>query len=575
MTEHIYPKRIKGKTYYYLQRTYREKMEGTGKTKGSGKSRVRTQSIYLGSAEAIRERLLADRAPVEVRPREFGLPAAALDTAVAIGLVELLQREIPGERFGLPRWLFFLLPILNRIDHATSKERMGEWAARTALPELLGFDPGRLNSKTFWYVTDDVSSERELQERRRQAPELGDDLFVGLDDAVFRRIEAQLFSRLSRQLELSGPALLYDTTNFFTYIEEPARSRLARSGHSKDCRHHLKQVGLAMAVEQERGLPLFHRVYRGNSQDARTFAGVIEELLQALGQSFTAVEDLVLVLDKGNNSPKNFAALAGKVQWVGSLCLAHFPDLLALPLENYTGQTDGARYCALRRTVMDADCQLVLTYNPKLARKQEHSLQNGIEKLKAQIVAKAKAYRRPSASIPAGIKSLLKKSRYGKHLRLEWKNRQPSFQLTPALEQARLRFGKNLLFTSNPNADPGSIIAAYKSKDLIEDSFKLLKDPELIRWRPSRHFTDTKLRAFAFCCVMALVIIRVMLAKTEQAGLHMSAAVLKQELADLKHFTLIYQDLAASSSFTKPSTIQQQLANLFHLDTYQQRLTIH
>ncbi len=60
MNEKIYPKKINGKTYYYLQYTYREKInpKDTGKGKGSGKSKVKTKSIYLGTASQIKEKLL-------------------------------------------------------------------------------------------------------------------------------------------------------------------------------------------------------------------------------------------------------------------------------------------------------------------------------------------------------------------------------------------------------------------------------------------------------------------------------------------------------------------------------------
>ncbi|MBM3335162.1 hypothetical protein FJY63_10920, partial [Candidatus Sumerlaeota bacterium] len=65
----------------------------------------------------------------------------------------MLKKHIPGGRFGLPRWLFFLLPIINRLGHATSKQRMGRWAEKTVLPQLLDCDCSRLTSKTFWCVT--------------------------------------------------------------------------------------------------------------------------------------------------------------------------------------------------------------------------------------------------------------------------------------------------------------------------------------------------------------------------------------------------------------------------------------
>lgn len=172
MAEHIYPKVINNKTYYYLQKTYREKIESTdsGKTRGSGKSRVRTRSVYLGTAKSIMERLNKVKQPIEMHHREFGLAAAALQSAEEIGLVDLLKERIKGSRYGVERWLYFMLPILNSITHATSKEQMGKWAAKTVLPDLLGFDPKRLNSKTFWYATDDVISEKGLKKRRKESP---------------------------------------------------------------------------------------------------------------------------------------------------------------------------------------------------------------------------------------------------------------------------------------------------------------------------------------------------------------------------------------------------------------------
>jgi hypothetical protein len=41
----------------------------------------------------------------------------------------------------------------------------------------------------------------------------------------------------------------------------------------------------------------------------------------------------------------------------------------------------------------------------------------------------------------------------------------------------------------------------------IENDFHLLKDVTLIRFRPIRHWTDSKIRAFAFCCVVLMILI--------------------------------------------------------------------
>jgi transposase len=118
-------------------------------------------------------------------------------------------------------------------------------------------------------------------------------------------------------------------------------------------------------------------------------------------------------------------------------------------------------------------------------------------------------------------------------------------------------------------------ITQYHAKDRIEDGFQLLKDPGLIRWRPTRHWTDTKIRAFGFCGVMALVLLRVMQRKAAQAGLRMSAAVLKKELTDLREVTVVYEGPSAHTPISRRSSVQQRLWEIFHLGIVEKQLTRH
>ena len=578
MAEHIYPKTIRGNTYYYYQRTWREKIDpsNSGKTRGSGKSRVRTESHYLGTARVILEKVKGGQEPTEIYHRDFGFVCAVYNTAKEVGLVDLLRQYIPGARYGIPRWIFFLLPIINRLQHATSKEQMGAWAAKTVLPQILGFDPKKLNSKTFWYVTDDLLCESDLKKVREESPDLKNDLFAGIDDTIFRMIEERLFQRVQTLFQLSSDVLFYDTTNFFTYIEDPVRSLLARTGNNKDSHHHLKQVGLALCVEKEWGIPFFHRLYRGNSHDSKTFTVMVEDLLTQVQESFDRVDELVLVLDKGNNSEENFEALQDRIQWVGSLVPTHYPDLLDLPLEAYEGSWGETRFYRHERDVMGIPCVLVLTYSPTLARRQEHRLQQGLWKLKKKILEKWTAYKRTPKKVPKGILSMLEKERYGRFLTVSVEHGELSFHTDcTAIEDRRKRFGKNLLFSNSLRAETGWIITQYRSKETVEGDFKLLKDPELIRWRPSRHWTDTKIRAFGFCCVMALVLIKIMQLKAMRAGLSMSPAVLKAELSDLRQVLMLYDPTTVKSKISSRSTIQQKLWNLFDLETSQKELEIH
>jgi transposase len=576
MSGRIYQKKIKGKSYYYYQESYREKVDPQtgGKYKGSGISRVRTNTIYLGDAQTILSWKMKVQGPLSVEHRAFGLLGAAYQTAIEFGLLEALKAYIIGERYGLPRWIFFLVTILNRLECATSKNQMSRWAAKTILPKLLGFDPKKLSGKNFWCVSDDIISEKELKKKRQQKGR--DDLFCGLDNVVFNKIEEDVFQRLKPLLSDPARSVVYDTTNFFTFFESPDASELARTGHNKDSHHHLRQVGLAMAVDRELGIPFYHRVYRGNSQDAATFNTIVADLLCSINASFDKVEELVLVLDKGNNKKETFAFLSGKIEWVGSLVPSQHKDLLQVPIEQYRSPSGNLKTLRRQKTVMGKECLLVMTYSPKLFRKQVHTMSRGIEKLKKSLQEKYNSYKKAPRNLTPGLKTVHEGSRYKNFLTVSVDKSGLVLELNQTkIEERKKRFGKNLIFTSKAEAETEWVISRYKEKEVIEDAFKTMKAPELIRIRPLRHWTDSKIRAHIFCCVMSYVLLRLMQYKAGQAGLEMSAKVLCEELSDLKEVIMVYEDGRAQRKTTQRSSVQDKLYKLFKLEEIEKLVTLH
>ena len=141
---HIAEKNIEGRRYYYLQHSHR------AKSHNAGRGKVKTSSVYLGTAENILERLNQTKRPVEVEQKEFGLIAALLVISKDLGLSQMLQERFDGERNGLPHWLYFFLTTINRLHDATSKNQMANWADKTILPYLWEFNPKLLTSKKIW-----------------------------------------------------------------------------------------------------------------------------------------------------------------------------------------------------------------------------------------------------------------------------------------------------------------------------------------------------------------------------------------------------------------------------------------
>jgi transposase len=564
-------------TYYFYHETFRQKISpsDSGKTRGSGKSKVCSRSIYLGTAEKILSSVQEKRTPMSVNIRHFGLIAAAYQTAHEIGLPQVLETHIRGNQDGTPRWLYFFVTVLNRLDHATSKNKMWAWLKKTILPDLLGVSPRKFSSKNFWYATDEVISEKALRLRRfREGDE--DDMLVGFEESLFTSIEAELFSRVDQVMGLSPSVICYDTTNFYTYLEEPTRSELARTCHSKDSKHYLKHVGLLMAVEQSHGIPLMSRVYRANGHDSKVFSFMLADLILTLKQLCGPDSDLVLILDKGNNSPENFTSMSGHIGWIGALVPSQHEDLLALEQSDYHGKWQQMYYYRCRKPVMEMECVLVLTFNPALKRKQEHTLTRGIEKLKQEICQKWDGYKKTPTQIPPGMRTLQKKSAYGRCLHVSVCDGKPYFtENAPEIGRRKKRFGKNLIFSNMMGAETGYLIDTYHAKQIIEDDFHLLKDPMLIRFRPIRHWTDSKIRAYAFCCIMSMLLMRVMQWKTEQAGYPMSPAVLKDELTDLQEVVMVYSPSVAERRITERSAVQHKLWKIFHLEEIQQKISLH
>ena len=573
----IIPREKGNNTYYIYQETYREKINKNdyGKTRGSGKSRVCTRATYLGTAEKILKCVKEKRSPVKVKTRDFGMIAAAYQAAFEIELPQILKKHIKGERFETNLWIYFFVTIVNRLDHATSKEKMSGWLKKTILPELMDINPNKFTGKNFWYATDDVISEKELQTQRKEE-KIESDPFVCIDDAIFTAIETELFYRIDQLMGLSPSVICYDTTNFFTYIEEPKRSELANTCHSKDSKNHLRHVGLLMAVEKSFGIPLISRVYRANCHDSKLFSFILADLIISLKKLCGSDSDLVLILDKGNNSKENFSSMVGKINWVGALVPSHYEDLIDIELDKYHGFWKDRRYYRCKKKVMDIECVVVLTFSVSTKRKKKYSLRRGIEKLKYDIVKKWESYKKIPKSITPGINTMKKKSRYGACLKISVRDGKLHFEETEKeIKEREKRFGKSLIFSNMLEAETGYLIDTYNEKNIIEDDFHLLKDITIIRFRPIRHWTDSKIRAYAFCCVVSMILMRVMQWMTEQAGYKMSTNVLKDELTDIQEVIMVYSSTEAERKITERSAVQEKLWRIFKLEEIENNMLLH
>src|SRR6266513_3021462 len=270
----IVPKTIRGHRYYYLVQT----------AWVNGRSRY-VKQLYLGKAEDIGKLFEEATAPVPTQglPFEFGVTAALYSVAQQLQLAEIIDRHVPKRNQGLSVGQYALLAILNRCLAPTSKTQLAHWYAGTVLYRLLPADPAQLRSQRFFDHMGELSLE------------------------AIQAIEKEIAQVLMRDWGIDSTSLIYDATNFFSYIDTRTPSRLARRGKNKARRIDLRQVSLGLLASRDYHVPLFHETYPGNRPDAVEFREVLRSCASATPRSFRNLITSLWFLTRGTTARRTFA----------------------------------------------------------------------------------------------------------------------------------------------------------------------------------------------------------------------------------------------------------------------------
>jgi transposase len=554
----IVGKRQGGQTYYYLVESARV----------DGKPRIVSQQ-YLGSAAEVTAKLSGASAgePVRSQHKRFGDLAAVwslLERLDVAGVIDEVVPRYPNAKVSVGTYI--ALATANRVVDACSKRAFAQWWATTAGPRWVKVPAGALDHRRFWDAMDRL-------------------------EAALVRVETELGRRLITRFGLDLSGLVLDMTNFATFIDSTNdRAPIARRGKAKQKRTDLRLVALALVVTREGGVPVISHAYPGDRPDVTQFAGVIQALVARYRDLTAGVESLTVVYDAGQNSADNQAVIeqAG-LGFVGSLPPSDHPDLLALPASRYA-VVDAQRYPGLMCvdttvTALGVTRRAVLTHSPTLHAAQSRGLDQTLAKARARLselaqrLARGKT-RRPRAAVEAEI-TLICKPRWiaqviittltgtePADLRLTWR--------TDTRARKRLEnklFGKRILFTNRDHWPAVDVIAAYRSQNEVESSFRQMKDPKVVSFGPLRHWTDSKIRVHVFYCVLALALAHLMRREADRAGLHLSVRELLAELAGIGETVLLYHDGSkgrprARRILTDTSWTQDRLAEIFDIHRY-------
>jgi transposase len=556
----IIHKMKKGRPYYYAVESARV----------DGKPRIVWQK-YLGTVEAIVARTEGTKPPEpkEAVLFEAGGVAALARVAQRLHLVDVIDREVPKREQGVSVGHYILLAALNRALAPCSKLAIGDWYEQTVLRRLWRFDKAAFSSQRFWDHMSRVSEE------------------------AIEAIQKALVTRIRREFGLDAEVLLYDTTNFFTFLATTNdRCTVAKRGRNKAKRHDLRQVGLALLVSRDFQVPLFHKVYDGNVPDVSLFPSLAGELMRRHRAACGKKGHGTLVFDKGNVSEDAMEQLVVAGQsFIAAVPLNRLPELAALPLESFQDVPafPGTKAHQVPAEAWGTSCRAVLAYTESFFTQQLEGVTHNLVKCQKKLGDLEKALarwregklrgKRPTVrQVEASVRGILSAQFMTELFQIAVTEEKEGPMLRYAVDHAALdklahqRLGRTLLLAVKTEGDASDIIGTYRSLTRIEEVFKNMKNVDFLRWQPAYHWTDQKLKVHGLYCVLALLLATLARKIACQARIDLSLPALLEELSTIREVAVIYPPGTLAHrkdhiTLSRMSSTQRKLAEALELAT--------
>ena len=403
------------------------------------------------------------------KPRQFGNCWRACRLFQELQLDRFFAEHLAAHR-GMEPWAKVIeLLAVNRLCAPGSELSIHErWFDRTAMDQLLGGGPALAGKDRLYRTLDKL---------------------VALKSAL----EKHLAGRWQDLFGADTQVLLYDLTS--TYFEGAAAEvELAAHGYSRDHRSDCRQLVLALVVTSE-GLPLTYERFPGNTNDATTLAGIIDQVEQRYGK-----QDRIWVFDRGIVNEENLQLLNERE--IGYLVGTprHRLNQFAKELLQGTWQQITGRPGVQAQLIEREGEIYVLARSAERGDKERAMRQRVLKGLAADLKALQKAVQTRRLVNQRKIDQRLGRmqERWGsgwsylknieagpRGVRWRWDSRK--------LRWMRLRDGAYLLRSNRAAVDPEILWRQYVQLTEVEEAFRVLKSE--LQIRPIWHRIESRVEA--------------------------------------------------------------------------------
>jgi transposase len=519
----IIKKKSKYSTYYVVAESARV----------DGKPRI-VKQWYLGTIEkiiAMAEGNTDKEEPRQIDCASEGAIAALFKIAEELGIRKIIDQRCSKRQQGMSVGDYILIAALNRALAATSKSKIVEWVDSTALHLYMPLQKEKLESQNFW------------------------DHFDKLDKEMVNRIGDDIAQKAIELENIPLDTIVYDTSNYYNYLDVVTPSELSKITKSKAGRNSLRHIGLALAVDRDHGIPLFSRLYPANEHDAKVMKKLIDEIFEQINNAMSDKKGITIVFDKGNNSEELIAKLdESRHHFVGSRSPYHHKDLCRVSLEQYrevnikNGETIPAY--ETREEIYGAQRKIIVSFNESTFQRQLHRMEQNLEKAKEELStfkrkAKDADGRSTMDSMQRQALDITDRYHVTGLLDIDIEEEENRFKVSarknfPAIEEAKTRFGKQILFTDRESLTAGEIIDIYLDRYIVEDAFRITKSGRWVKMDPVFHWTDSKIRVHALTCMIALLLVRIAHKRARANGFPHGAERMLELLSSVNTAILLY-----------------------------------
>jgi transposase len=496
----------------------------------------------LGSTEKLLHRLNnSNNDQKKIESFSHGAIGALLTLAKKLNVVEIInkytcsQREYWAEkplRNDLTAGITLLLAAIGRVCSPTSKRSWREWAEKTSLAHLLRISIGKIDSQHFWDLMDCIP-----------------------EDAI-EKIEEEILKNVFEQYPIEGGTLLYDTTNFYTFIDTTNdRCEIAQRGKNKQKRSNLRQVGLALAVTQEHHIPLLHKTYKGNMNDCKVFSSVISSIKKRMQSLNIDITQHTIVFDRGCNSKENLKKVKKLgLFYIGALTPAHHQDLISMAEGNFLPvEVNGKNLNVYRgkKEIWGAERTFLVFVSETLKEGQLRGVYQSLERKRRYLrriqrgLANPRSKKRTKEKLQSIVDKLLGGQFMDGLISYELEETSDgrwtlSFQTNQKnLSDLEDRLGFRILMTNRHEWGSDKIIKGYYGQSIVENSFKNVKNPYHLAVTPEFHWTDQKIKVHFFTCVLGYLLSTLLLHEAKKNGFKGSLDTLLNSLNGIRLAQLI------------------------------------